>query len=297
VIRRVSETIKSGTKLFNRHNEDNSTTGRKSVGEVITAYTKEIGGKLRTVAIACMEAADAIIYDVCSIEADIYLDNGIVGDVDRITAIAVSNSKVDTPAFKNSKRMQIVQCFDAQEGPEHNRGKEKSMPITIEDLMTAPIDLLKQSVSARQIYPNQLFDLKSFEADREIGPILQERTSLQEKVNNLTAELATATTSIKEVSRKAEQATAKEQLKARMPKGLTDKQKTFIEKRFDPEKFDTINDEAIDKFIEAGKTEFQELAKLLGTDEGSSTQPPAGGGSNEDLGASEKSLDEAFAED
>ena len=105
VIEKVKNKIKSGTKLFHRHGKTNSHAGRKPVGEILTTYTKEIGGKLRAISIACMDAAEAAIFDICSIEAAVYMDDGIVGDVENITALAVDNSKNDKPAFANAKRM------------------------------------------------------------------------------------------------------------------------------------------------------------------------------------------------
>jgi len=262
VIRRIKDAVKSGTKLFNRHNSDNSTTGRKPVGEVITTFTKDFGGKLRTIAVACMEKADAALFDICSIEADVLENNGIVGDVDQVTGIAVSNSRIDTPAFRNAKRMQTVQCFNSSEEL-NNLEKDKNMPITLEDLITAPIALIKQAIGAREMHPSQLFDLAAYERDNEIGPILKERANLKTKVTDLEKDVETQKGLVTEASKKTAAITGKELLKERMPEGFTEKQKSFIEKKFDPESFDLIDNASIDKFIDSGKKDFQEFAELF----------------------------------
>jgi hypothetical protein len=261
VIHRLGQIVKSGTKLFNRHNADNSTTGRKSVGEVITSYTKEISGRLRTIAIACMDKVDSVIYDICSIEAEILENNGYVSDVEKVTGIAISNSKIDNPAFINAKRMQIVQCFSEEEP--RKAGEAKNM-LTLEDIMQAPIGLLQQAVTARQIHPSQLFSLKDYENDNELSGILKERTTLQSKVEELETSLNTQKDLLAKAERTTSLATAKDLLKERLPEGLTKKQSDFIANRFEPEKFDVINEESIDDFIKSSQKDFSDFAKMFG---------------------------------
>lgn len=297
VIRRVKEVVTSGTKLFNRHNSDNSHEGRNSVGEVVTSFTKEIGGKLRTIAVACMEKADALVYDICSIEAEVYEDNGIVCDVDQVTGIAVSNSKTDSPAFRNAKRMQTVQCFnDPKEELSDKSGEDKNMPITQDDLMTAPLSMIKQAVVSREVHPSQLFELSAYENDKEIGPILKDRATLQETVKTLEKDLVDNKTLLTDAQKQNSLASANDMLKERMPDGLTAKQKTFIEKRFEPANMETVDESSIDEFIKGSQKDFQDLAKMFNegksstnTDEESEDFEPENNG--------DVSIEDAFLEE
>jgi len=293
VVRRVKESVKTGVKLFNRHNEDNSTSGRKSVGEVITTFTTEIKGKLRAVAIAAMEKADSLVYDICSIEANVWEENGIVGDVDRVTGIAVSSSKIDQPAFKNAKRMQIVQCFTEPVEPAHLE-KEKTM-ITLEDLMSAPISLIQQAAQARQMHPSQLFSEDDIQKDRNFENVFKERTEFADKIKTLEKELGTEKERADKAEKVTQKSTAKDMLTKRMPRGTTDKQKEFITNRFDPDKMDDLSETAIDEFIKTGKSEFQEMAKMFGTAKDDTTPNEDEDDIPGDDG--EVSIDDAFLEE
>jgi len=294
VIQAVKDSVTSGVKLFNRHNEDNSHTDRSPVGTVVTSFTKEIGGKLRTIAIAAMMKADSLIYDICSIEANIFEENGIVGGVEKVTGIAVSNSKIDNPAFKNAKRMQIVQCFDSQDEPE-KPGKETKTVITLEEIMAAPISLIRQAVISREMHPSQLFDESAMQKDNNLSKIFKDRDDLTTVNKELLDKLDTQTKRADSAERKSQVSSATELLKSRMPAGLTDKQKGFIEKKFDPESMENLDEASVDKFIADSKKDFQEYADLFGDKESMNNDENLD--DQNDFEPGDTSIDDAFLED
>jgi len=156
-VQAVKAKLQPKTKLFPSHNEDNSTEGRKSVGEVVASYTREVGSKTQTIAVACLYD-DNSDYDVCSIEADVFEDNGIVDDVENISGIAVANSKYEQPAFENARRLSApIQCFDSS-GKDENRRGVRNMP-TREELMATPLSELKSVLKEREVRVGQIFEL------------------------------------------------------------------------------------------------------------------------------------------
>lgn len=294
MIQKVKDSLTSGTKLFNRHNEDNSTVGRKSVGEVLTSYTKEIGGRLRTIAIAAMEKAESALYDVCSIEANIFEENGIVQGIETITGIAVSSSKVDKPAFRNAKRMQIVQMFESEGEPQTTGEEIKNMSITLNDLMTAPIDLFKQAISAREMFPSQLFPSEVMERDNNLKDIFADRIALRAENIELKKQVSDSAELVKNAERTTALSGAKDKLKAQMPEGMTDKQKSFITNRFDPEKMETLDENTVGEFIKSSQKEYQDMAKLFSGDGSSAEETNI---DPEDKSTQDVSIDDAFSEE
>jgi hypothetical protein len=118
VIRRIADKLKAGTKFFIRHGEGtNSHDGREAVGEIVSTYTKEIDGRLSTIAIGHFPDESVVQdMDICSIETDVFIareDEGIVGDIDEVSAVALESSERDSPAFPGATRLASIQCFDS----------------------------------------------------------------------------------------------------------------------------------------------------------------------------------------
>lgn len=271
VIRRIQATLQKGLKVFKGHNEDNSTRDRPPVGEIVASYLKEIGDKLRVIGIAAMDAVDAKKFDICSIEADIYESNGVVGDIDGITGLAVSNSEIDQPAFSNAKRMAVIQCFKSQEGP-GDTGSKKKMPeeITLKDIMSAPISLLKEAIVNRQIHPNQIFTEKDVREDREFGKAFSEAEEMKKKVEETKKALEDKEKESKEAIRKNQEAEAKDKLGKLLPKTLTEKQKTFLMDQYDPSKMEKLDDASMEAYIKSGQEAFSKYAAMFSGESGES---------------------------
>ena len=266
VIEKVKNKIKSGTKLFHRHGKTNSHAGRKPVGEILTTYTKEIGGKLRAISIACMDAAEAAIFDICSIEAAVYMDDGIVGDVENITALAVDNSKNDKPAFANAKRMAMVQCFTSVESEDPGEGKDKYMPVTQEEINNAPFSMIVAAVKAKEVMPRQLFTIADLEKDNEFGPVLKAKSESEKKVEELTKTLEEKDKALTDVNRKISESSAMDLFTEMLPKNLTDTQEKYFKESFDPKALETVDKDSVKAEIDNLHTAYKKHAKLFGID-------------------------------
>lgn len=296
VIEKVRDKIKSGTKLFHRHGVGtNSTKGRIPVGEILTTFTKEIGGHLRAISIACMESAEAQLYDICSIEAGVYENGGIVGDVEEVTALAVDNSKNDQPAFRNARRMAMVQCFNSPEGGEVlEKDKGNTMP-TYEELLTVPLTDIKRVIEARQVHPAQLYTLKDIELDREFGSLVKDKVAAEAKITTLTETLTEKEKELTTINRSAAEASAKETFTGLLSKNLTEVQRNYMVANFDPSSLESVNESSIEAEMKILQESYRKNAKLFGleetsenvNDEGADPEPTT---SKDGIGA----LDEAF---
>ena len=288
MIRRIAEKLKAGTKFFIRHGKTNSHEGRESVGEILTSYTKEIDGKLSTVAIGHFPKKEVVQeMDICSVEAEVRMqseDSNVVGDVDDVSAIALESSDRDSPAFPGALRLASIQCFN--EEPD----KEEIKSVTFDEVLKAVKDM--------NIRPWQLFSLRDIQDDREFGKEFEKITTLEADNERLTKENETIKIESQESIKKSQVASANTRLDERMKEGFTDLQKSFIKKRFSPEKMEDVSDEALDSFLEEAKTDFAETAKLFGGtgDGGDETKPEKkpGGGNSE--GATDEDLEKAFQE-
>ena len=105
-----------------------------------------------------------------SIEANIHETNGIVGDINDISGIALGSSDKDSPAFPGARRLAAIQCFGDSAGGEP--GKE--IPGEGRDKMPT-FGEIKQAIKDMNIYPNQLFTEEEIRADRKFGKVYDER--------------------------------------------------------------------------------------------------------------------------
>ena len=257
MIRRIAEKIEEGTKFFLGHSDTNEHDGRESVGEVISSFVKEIGGRLSHIIIGHFPDEEKVKnMDVCSMEADIYTDNeNIVGDINKISGVALASSDVENPAFPGALRLGTVQCFDESEKNKNLRNKEKKR-MTFEEV--------KVAIREMNIFPHQLFDMEEIKNDRTFSKIFTENETLKVNNDKLAKENKEILDKNKEAIRQVDISGAEAKLDTFM-KDLTEKQKTFITKQFKPEAMEKLNDEGIKEFIENSKKEFAETAKLFGS--------------------------------
>lgn len=276
-----------GTKFFVDHGVNtNAHNGRKPVGEILTSFVKDIGGKLSNVIIGHFPNAEEVKNnDVCSMEADIQEDKGIVDDVNEVSGIALGNSEIDNPAFSGAFRLNTIQCFDTENNNsgEDNMAKEK--PTFGE---------IKMAVREMNIYPWQLYSEDDLKKDNTFKLIFEENKKFQSENERLEKENQELGKNSKEAIRKTAIMDASKKLDNLMANGFTDKQKKFITKQFEPEKQENLSDEGLKTFIEQGKKDFAETAKLFGaSDDGtktSSTTTGEGSASSEDLSVEDEAL-------
>lgn len=272
VIRRLAEAAGSGVKLFERHNKDNSHEGRKALGEIVGSFTRTVGDKLQAIAVALMPE-DRPDLDVCSIEADVDAQGDIVGDVSKVTGLALSSSRVDSPAFAGAQRLATLQCFESGDDPSENTktGKpgegEPTMAITFQDV--------QEFIRSHNVYPRQLFTLDDIKQDRDFGPILVEGETAAKKVTELETEVADIKKKSADSIRATEVAAAKGRFEKLIPEGATEKQKAFYLKRFDPSKLEKLDDDALKTYLDAESKEYAEHAKLFGVEDSGQVTPGA----------------------
>ena len=286
VIRRISEKIKEGTKFFLGHGETNAQEGRESVGEILSSFVKEIGGRLSHIIIGHFPDEEKVKnMDVCSMEADIYTDDeNTVGDVNEISGIALASSDTENPAFPGAIRLATVQCFDIDKKTrEGNKMPEK--PLTFEEVRAA--------VKSMNIYAWQLYSLEEMKNDKTYGKLFDDNDTLKAENERLKKESTEIETMNKEAVRQLDVTKAKEKLETHM-EDLTDKQKKFIVGRFKPESLEKLDDDGIKEFVENSKKEFAETAKLFGTEVITDTKPGEKGSEEEegDKTMTEKALKE-----
>jgi len=142
-IESIKNIITRGIKLFKGHNADGKHAGRRVIGKVIHSFEEEIDGILHHLIIA-YHKPDTIEevkkFDVCSQEAFwniINVAGNFVADtIDKLTGIALENSKNKIPAFAGAKRLGYIQAFNLSGKDSNNSsGKdekniqgEKNMP-------------------------------------------------------------------------------------------------------------------------------------------------------------------------
>lgn len=281
MIRRIAEKIEEGTKFFLGHGATNDQEGRESVGEVITSFVKEIGGRLSHVIVGHFPNEEKVRnMDVCSMEADIYADDeNIVGDINKVSGVALASSDIENPAFPGALRLGTVQCFDQK-----LKNKEKTK-------MT--FDEIKSGIREFNVYPWQLFTLEDIKNDRIYGKLFEDNDKLKAENEKLSKENKEVLDKSKEAIHKLDVSNAQGRLDGFM-KDLTDKQKTFITKQFKPELLEKLDDDGLKEFIENSKKEFAETARLFGVEKIEDLTKKKGGEGEE--GSSETMEEQALKE-
>jgi len=270
VIRRLAEAA-SGAKLFERHGKDNSHDGRKPLGEIVGSFTRLVGDKLQAIAVALMPEAREDL-DVCSIEADVEASGDLVGDVAKVSGLALSSSRVDSPAFAGAQRLATLQCFEPGVDPDGNKktGKpgegEPHMPTFQE---------VKDFIRDHAVYPNQLFTIEDLKNDRVFGVTLTEGENAKKRVTELETENTNIKKQFADSVRATEVAAAKGRFEKLIPEGATDKQKQFYLKRFDPSKLEKLDDAALKAHLEAEAKEYAEHARLFGVEDPAQKHTPS----------------------
>jgi hypothetical protein len=283
VIRRLAEAVKSGTKFFDRHGKDNSHEGRPSLGEIVGAFTRTVDDKLQAIAVGLLDQERPDL-DVCSIEADVNVDgNGIVGDVESVTGVALSSSNKDNPAFPGAQRLAVLQCFDqsVDEGGEHKDSRETGKPGEGVKEMATTMEDVKTFIKDHNVFPRQIFNMEDLKNDREFGPVLKEGIDAKAELDTTKKKLEEVEKASAESIRKTAEGSARAQFEKLIPEGATDKQKAFYMKRFDPSKLEKLDDSSLKAHIENEAKEYADYAKTFGVNE----EPPAGGASKGGPGA------------
>jgi hypothetical protein len=265
-VQSIKNIILKGIKFFKGHNADNSTENRESLGEIVASTEREIGGKLHHIAVGYFPNKEKVSdSDICSQEANWNLfeqaGHWFAETIDKLTGIALSNSKVDKPAFADAKRLGMVQAFTAEEGDKNNKAGDAKM-----DLNTVPFSELVTEVKRRNTFPTQIFSLDEIKKDREIIPFFEKLEKLEKEITAKDKSLKDLEVEKTTLSKKIESVTVKDKLAKILTDNklvtVTDTQRKFIEKRF--KGIEDTSDEGIKKYIESEIVEYKSMIEILG---------------------------------
>jgi hypothetical protein len=270
-VQSIKNVVLKGVKFFLGHNEDNSTEGRKSLGEVVWDGQKEIDGVLHHVVVGYFPDRDVVEdKDICSQESewDFVEATGdwLADKLYKLTGIALSSSSRDKPAFAGARRLAMVQALDVDldgddEEDAEERGRSKNMPI---DLTTLPFDDIAREVARRKTFPSQLFTIEDLKKDREFVKVFDDAETGKKTLVQRDAELK-AEKDAKVVSDKALQSsTAKERfVKMVDAMTLTPKQKEYIKNSY-PAVVEDASEEGLKKFVAAKVEDYKVVVKTFG---------------------------------
>lgn len=271
-VQSLKKVVLRGVKFFMGHNADNSTEGRKDVGEVIWDEQREIGGVLHHIVVGYFPDRKAVEdADICSQEGEWnFLEeaSGWIADkVEKLTGIALSNSKREQPAFPDARRLGMVQAFEGDDGaPTHptNKGRRRvrSMGDAV-DLTTVRFSELVEEVKRRNTYPHQLFTLDDLRGDREFGRLFTESEQLTKKVKDQDEQIKKLADEKKASEQAAMKASARQRYDAMLGEvKLTPKQKVFLQKSF-PDKAEDLSDVALKAHIDGRLRDYKTLMQTL----------------------------------
>jgi hypothetical protein len=269
-IQSLKKVVTKGVRLFLGHNQDNSTKNRRPLGIVVADTQKEIDGKLHHVVVLYhnqrqVQAAKNI--DIVSHEGEwtFFEKAGMIfaNAIEKLTGIAGMNSDMATPAFEGAKRLAMVQAMSDDTEPTGTT-PEKTKTGDVMDITTVPFDDLKKEIERRNTFPHQLFDLEKMKQDRVLSNIFRENETLKKTNEEQTKALESVTAEKEKIRAEQLVLTAKPRLEKLLDdKKATDKQKTFILKKFEKTNLDDASDESLQGLIDSNLEEYKELANLF----------------------------------
>lgn len=278
----VGKVIKRGLQFFKGHNSDNSTDGRKSLGEVVGTITKEISGRLHQIVVGYFpDKQSASECDVCSIEADAVLRSEgsltIAEAIENLTGIALGNSRTDTPAFPGAVRVGSLQAFEGDEtsGKDDTENPDvKTKTKKVGDTMN--FDDVKKYIRDHNVWPNQIYNDEVMRNDNVFGKIFTEKDSFEKQLKELKESNSKVEEDFKNLQKENAKTSAKSKIVTFYPEGITDKQKDFLDKRFNPDKIEDLSDDGLKKFVNKGLEDFKEYASIFGTNDSTDSSVPPG---------------------
>jgi len=264
----LHDKLSVGTKVFNRHSQTNSHEGRTPVGEVVGKTLKDIDGVLTSIAAFYIypEYREEVL-DVASIEASIVYDTEPGGygrpiNVENITGIAVSDSRVDSPGFPGATLLSAVAAFAG------------------ENMTLAEI---KKFVEESGYRPSQVFPLESLTTDNTVVEFVktekrnvwEQNKRLEDEVGKLKDDMAKQSNEydakLKEAASTVLMAKSTSVLdKLISDRKLTPKQAEYVKADIRRFKSESDTEDGLSKdvnvFIDEELTDMAERAKLFGVE-------------------------------
>jgi hypothetical protein len=233
VISKIKDFMRPGLPVFYLHNTDNSTSGRKKIGEVVATI---MDASNRVISIVRRFASDLNIKtDVASFEAPIFIPRQAPQgheiqpkNIGQITGLALANSADSKPAFAGAYREAYLQCLREEVNmPELTKENvfkfiqdEKISPL---DLYT-PETLLRLDPIQEELSKKKGSDNLFHEAQRYKSELAASRAKHEEEKAEMQKKIDTQGTEI--LTFKTEKVYSQELIKRDK---LTPQQKKYIE--------------------------------------------------------------------
>lgn len=281
-VEKLHGSIQMGLKIFHGHSDTNDQAGRVAIGEVVGKKLMTIGSRA-SVVVACYIRPEFrhLPFDIASIEASVDLEEDrtrglYVADVGEVTAIALSNSAIETPGFAGATLLGQLQAFAK------SRVKEDYLPDkpTAEDVKQAireaglhPSDLfmageitadpvLREQMREKNASPEIFYEMREMkrqlaESEKRLAEAQKDKTKLEERIASQDAVIKTGAIE----SAKARVASLFE--KAKAERKLEERQSKFITTRlarFVPQKPEEVEKE-FNTFLDAEIDEEKRIAK------------------------------------
>jgi len=271
-IQSIKNAIKKGIKFFLGHNEDNSTEGRRSLGEIVGNGEKIINNKLHSLVVGYFPPGtrdEVKKYDICSQEStwDFIESAGkIFADkIEELTGIALGNSGIDKPAFIGARRLGTLQAFnesDKSDYSDKNIKNDRRYQMTFEDVKKAVKDL--------NIFAWQLFTIEEIKNDKEYGRFITENENLSKTLKDKETEISTVKSEyekkVNELTKDKLATTAKTRLADLISKNeivLTDNQKKFVTDNLSIDKLEDLSDDGLKNYVNGQIDIYQKVASVI----------------------------------
>ena len=277
---KLSRKIWAGMELFNGHQMDgNYHDGREQIGEVAGSRAQDVNGKFSAVIAAYIYPEfKNLPLDVASIEANVEVDSadGEIHaiNVGEVTAIALGNSKVDTPGFPDATLLGEIQAFVKKEIQFTKKGEGN---MNIADI--------REAIKAENLKPSDIFGLGELTKDPMVTEAIEEEKSkaitgeyknrkrdsegfdkTKEKLEtDHLKEMQEKDKRIKELLTETLKTKSTELFDSKIKeRKLSDKAAKYVliqkEKRFNPEDADKLNKD-VDDFIDSEVDDFKKISE------------------------------------
>jgi hypothetical protein len=275
-IQSIKNIVTKGIKLFKGHNNDNSTNNRKILGEIVHDCQEEINGKLHHIIFTYHkpDVRDEVKqYDVNSQEGLWNFiesaGNLIAENIQKLTGVALANSKNESPAFEGARRLGFVQAFEYTEPETKTTGDVMSDVKTPSQKQLDFNEWRKIGIENFKVYPWQMFKLDDLKIDREFGKYFEEldrlKTENEELKTKYKTDIEKLNTDLNKTRRTIYLNSANKRMEAVFQEdNLTPKMQAYIKEAYkvNKDKLDDLTDEGLRSYIKDQTQIFQAMENV-----------------------------------
>lgn len=268
-IETMASVINNGVKFFLGHNKTNDDITQKEVGRVIHSFQEDIKGVLHQLVIGYFPNRKEVqSKDVCSQEATWTMikkaGKVFAGVCKDITGIALESSDNQKPAFRDAKRIGMVQAFESPgngEDKSPGNGHRKGENMTFQEM--------KQWIKDHNVHPSQVYTEDDIKRDREFSKPFDSLAAITKERDDLKKDFDALVEKMTGLERTNQLFTAKTRmLDLAKEKGTTEDIKKFLDASFeeDKETLQDFSDDALKKYINNETRSFQRAMKTVNPD-------------------------------